>query len=511
MSQYEQWLVKNATGRAIAIGDLPLIPTIEPNQAEDLLRYYNSSEISQSGALRSLLKSGELVLHKKKSERQSSKIGKRVASSAVASAQEYESGNNTDLKLYDDLRTPLSSVSITGVNPPIFARFINDGESPIGNAIKIYSGDSSYGQISNLPLGNSNNEFSVDFFIKHDDASINFTQYVMSRADDLFEIRLDSGDRITFEVNGDSSGSASIGDSNDVQLTESWHHVAATFKHISGNTYELALYFDGNVKHTGQGTFTFSGNPLTSNTFLGIRNDLNDQRTVQADFDELRFWDRALLPDEVNTLYNDGNGYPDAELDSGGIGASLVANYHFDETEGSTAEDSVGTYDMTIVGAEDTDWIEGVVSGGGTPGVFGYLFSPVIRNEVFFDIQLPHSWVVGTNIQPHVHWSPMDNSSGVVRFGLEYTLADINGTFSLTKTIYGSESVLSGEKYKHHMTSLGWIDMSSTTYVSAMLICRLFRDATHEDDTYDGQICVHEFDAHYQVGSDPGTPPPIDL
>ena len=146
-------------------------------------------------------------------------------------------------------------------------------------------------------------------------------------------------------------------------------------------------------------------------------------------------------------------------------------------------------------------------NGAGSTGVFLYWFDPTAEEEVYFVAQLPHSYKQGTDIEPHVHWVSADTApaSGTdVCWGLEYTWANVNGTFGNTTIIYGDEqSNGSGETItvdKHYLTDLGTITGTSKN-ISSMLVCRLFRDATGAGgtDDYDDDAGLLEIDFHFQI------------
>jgi hypothetical protein len=54
---------------------------------------------------------------------------------------------------------------------------------------------------------------------------------------------------------------------------------------------------------------------------------------------------------------------------------------------------------------EDPSFAEFQPSSSTSTGVYGYTFDKDDIEEVFFTIQMPHSWA-GTAIHPHIHWSP---------------------------------------------------------------------------------------------------------
>ena len=133
-------------------------------------------------------------------------------------------------------------------------------------------------------------------------------------------------------------------------------------------------------------------------------------------------------------------------------------------------------------------------------GVQAYSFSATVLNELFFDVQLPHGFVPGTPIEPHLHWSPGNSTNtGVARWGLEYTWQNINGAFPASSTIY-VEQAGAGVAYQHQLASFG--NLSSAGFgVSSVLMCRVFRDAAHANDTFNVGAFGISMDIHFQERS----------
>jgi hypothetical protein len=141
-------------------------------------------------------------------------------------------------------------------------------------------------------------------------------------------------------------------------------------------------------------------------------------------------------------------------------------------------------------------------SGAGSVGVYGYSFSATVREEVFFEAQLPHSYIEGSRIAPHCHFVPLTTPTAgqTVRFGLEYTYANVAGVFPVTQTIYADYTFVEGDA--QYQQIIGGFDPDiedANINVSAMFSCRFFRDATV--DSYTGEVVVLEFDFHYQIES----------
>lgn len=145
------------------------------------------------------------------------------------------------------------------------------------------------------------------------------------------------------------------------------------------------------------------------------------------------------------------------------------------------------------IGNSDPDWETFL------DGTYALAFDKSVDQEVAFFVQIPHSWKLGTDLHPHVHWSPSDTDTGSVTWKLEYTIADITGTFGSTTTMSVTDAA-DGTAYKHQYADLGDIDMSGYTDtgdVSIILICRLYRDVDDGDD-YDADAFLHEIDFHFE-------------
>lgn len=120
-------------------------------------------------------------------------------------------------------------------------------------------------------------------------------------------------------------------------------------------------------------------------------------------------------------------------------------------------------------------------------GVEAYAFSKTVEQSVQFEVQLPHSWVQGTELRPHIHWSPgASTDTGVVRWALEYTwanpVASPGNVFPNTVTLTGDQAAAGA--YHHQITSFGTISGTGKR-VSSVLVCRLSRVGNASQDTFD--------------------------
>lgn len=145
---------------------------------------------------------------------------------------------------------------------------------------------------------------------------------------------------------------------------------------------------------------------------------------------------------------------------------------------------------------------------GGSQGVFLWMFDPSIEQELYFTIQIPHSYKLGTSIYPHVHWTTISGTpTGTnVTWGLEYTMIKIGGTFNSTTTLITSNTVIppigtpTGTR-QHIITPFGAISGGTAPNdidVSTVLVCRLYRMVGDSNDTFSNSVGLLGFDIHYE-------------
>ena len=144
--------------------------------------------------------------------------------------------------------------------------------------------------------------------------------------------------------------------------------------------------------------------------------------------------------------------------------------------------------------------------GAGSNGVYLWRFSKTTLNQLFFSVQLPHSYKLGADFSPHVHFVvPADGDANeLVRWGLEYTVTELGDTIGTTSIIY-TTTITSGDTVTtlladtHYIAVFADIDGSAITTPSAMINCRIFRDAAADD--YDNVAYGLEFDFHLPINT----------
>lgn len=141
-------------------------------------------------------------------------------------------------------------------------------------------------------------------------------------------------------------------------------------------------------------------------------------------------------------------------------------------------------------------------NGSGSQGVFLWWFAAGSEQEVYFQVQMPHSYKVGTTLYPHVHWTTTTTTPTTtnVVWRLEYTIMSFGGNFGNTSTTTTStvvgETAPSGVG-QHLISSLGTID-GTNVGISTFIVCRLYRQVGHVDDTFVDPAGLLGFDIHYE-------------
>lgn len=135
-------------------------------------------------------------------------------------------------------------------------------------------------------------------------------------------------------------------------------------------------------------------------------------------------------------------------------------------------------------------------------------FAGNIMKEFQAEFHINHDYAPSTNLYPHIHYSVNTTSTGVVRWGFEYTLAAGHqqaGTVSVfeppTVTVYVEQSI-DGTQYKHYIAEVADVDAINSVKIEpdAVVLVRIFRDASHANDTFPDSVFGITVDLHQQVG-----------
>jgi hypothetical protein len=128
-------------------------------------------------------------------------------------------------------------------------------------------------------------------------------------------------------------------------------------------------------------------------------------------------------------------------------------------------------------------------------------FSASQTNTVAIQAQLPHAWMEGSVIVPHVHWRKKTQGTGNIMWQLTYEFVNRGTAFTDTPEPLTADTPAGtddGTALVHHLTSFGDVAMTGKT-ISCMGLITISRLGGHDDDTYAGVAQLLEFDIHYQI------------
>lgn len=114
----------------------------------------------------------------------------------------------------------------------------------------------------------------------------------------------------------------------------------------------------------------------------------------------------------------------------------------------------------------------------------------------YFGIQMPHAWKSGTDVMPHVHFTPTTSAAGSAEFTLGCYCADIGGVMGAKKTVTMTDTWGANSEWDHKV-AWGTTDMSMTGLgLSACCRCSLLRvDLAGSNPA----VALLYFDLHYEM------------
>jgi hypothetical protein len=131
-------------------------------------------------------------------------------------------------------------------------------------------------------------------------------------------------------------------------------------------------------------------------------------------------------------------------------------------------------------------------------------FSASATNIIAGVAQMPHNWLRGSAIRPHIHWCPTTTGSGNVYWRFEYEIVNFGDAFTGYTTVNTLDAA-DGTSEKHQIHNLYSTEIAMTNFKeSSIMKWRISRIGGDGTDTYAAVARLLEFDIHYRVGK-PGT------
>lgn len=131
---------------------------------------------------------------------------------------------------------------------------------------------------------------------------------------------------------------------------------------------------------------------------------------------------------------------------------------------------------------------------------YEFIGTGVLSKEINFGFQIPHTYLVGSGIVPHLHLRvPNDATGGTIKFGCEYSWKAIGAAETATQTVYGTLAITANAGVQaNKILSFGNIAASGQG-ISSIFMCRIFRDPGDVDDTFGASVWLKSADIHHLV------------
>lgn len=123
-----------------------------------------------------------------------------------------------------------------------------------------------------------------------------------------------------------------------------------------------------------------------------------------------------------------------------------------------------------------------------------------ITEEMSSSFEMPHTYKVGTDLRPHIHWCPSNTNSGSVKWQLEVTTAGVGVAFPSTTTVTATQASDETDR-AHQVIEFDVIDGTNIN-IGDITGFRLFRDPTDGADTYGSDAIFLSLGFHYEIDGD---------
>jgi hypothetical protein len=184
-----------------------------------------------------------------------------------------------------------------------------------------------------------------------------------------------------------------------------WQHVVATWDG-SATAANVHLYVNGmETPYSVQTDGASIAGDASRDMHIGGRSA--GIYAFDGGIDDVRVYNRVLSSDEIADLYGSGNGCrpPFVDATSGCPSTGMIANLKLNESSGTTAFDSVGSYDGTLYNMDpNTDWVAGKLGNAlDFDGTDDYVLASNVVSDFAssnwsFSVRIKHDAIVTTDL-----------------------------------------------------------------------------------------------------------------
>lgn len=141
-------------------------------------------------------------------------------------------------------------------------------------------------------------------------------------------------------------------------------------------------------------------------------------------------------------------------------------------------------------------------------GVVNFTTQAALANYIAINIQLHHGWVIGSDIEPHIHWFQNQNQTPNLLLQYRWQLNGVEKTtdwvnLKVDRLIFPYPS--SGTPTINQIATFGKITPPEGVNISEIIQFRIIRDTANAStlfdgaDAYTGNVSLVNFDLHIKV------------
>jgi len=135
----------------------------------------------------------------------------------------------------------------------------------------------------------------------------------------------------------------------------------------------------------------------------------------------------------------------------------------------------------------------------GSNNLKGFVGTGVVVQQADGTLELLHDYKEGSDIHPHIHWMPNDNTAGNVKFSLGYRWFNREDVMS-AETVITVTQAAGGTQYQHNTAVFPTITGTGKG-IGSRFVYRLFRNPADAADTYGNHAIALDFGLHYECDS----------
>jgi len=120
--------------------------------------------------------------------------------------------------------------------------------------------------------------------------------------------------------------------------------------------------------------------------------------------------------------------------------------------------------------------------------------------EMSGSFEIPHSYFVGSDLRPHIHWCADNANAGDVKWQLEYSIFSVDNAPTTVVTLDAVDST-DDEDRVHKVVEFQVIDGTNIN-IGDIIGFRLFRDPTDAEDTYGSDALFLSLGYHFLKNGD---------